>query len=185
MIPKALEVRPATLETIGRLATFEKGQIFAATHDSGLNQAKKMLDMSIWVTVYRGSCTTWSFATSYVERVQVVLQTEGRPLNADAELWRGPYDTPQKMRVKSPSTIAIRSTGQMLFPLAAYVVTNDRGAPGPSDVIELSDSNTPTAIQGGSLRIFSFHLSIESAQVFLILKMQESSYGRAPPTLSR
>jgi hypothetical protein len=181
-----LEARLATLEASGRLATFEKGQSSALTQVSGpyANQAKKMLDTSTPVTVYGGSRMTWSLASPYVERVQVLLQTEGRPLNADIELWRGPYDTPQKVRVyiedgsmcpfiavietpRSPNTIAIRNTGQQEFPLAAHVVVDDRGPPGPSNVIKSSHANTPRNIQGGALRTYSFHSSVKSAQVFL------------------
>merc|ERR1719502_976695 len=94
------------------------------------------------ILVQGGSLRTWSYRSPAVEQVQVVLSTEGRPLDADIELWHGPDNTPVKCRVyvengqlrpfnavietpRGPNTIAIRNIGQMEFPLAASVVADN------------------------------------------------------------
>jgi len=130
------------------------------------------------ILVQGGSLKTWSFRSPAVERVKVELGTEGRPLDADVELWNGPDNTPHRMRVyiedgnlrpfrafvetpRGPNTIAIRNTGQMEFPLAA-AVTADNGS-----IDTLAADSVPMTIQGGSLRTFSFDPSVESVQVLL------------------
>jgi len=133
------------------------------------------------VTVQGGSLKTWAFNSPAVERVQVVLKTEGRPLDADVELWAGPDNTPHKMRVyvengasrpfstvmetpRGPNTIAIRNIGQMEFPMAAQVEAVS-GA-GPLDG-GMRPTNGPMTIQGGALRTYPFDPVVDSVQVLL------------------
>ena len=115
------------------------------------------------VLVQGGSLRTWSYRSPSVEQVQVVLSTEGRPLDADIELWHGPDNTPVKMRVyvedgqlrpfsavvetpRGPNTVAIRNIGQVEFPLAANVVADAVDQPS----VECLESSM--TIQGGALR---------------------------------
>jgi len=130
------------------------------------------------ILVQGGSLRTWSYRSPAVEQVQVVLSTDGRPLDADIELWHGPDNTPVKMRVyvengqlrpfsavietpRGPNTVAIRNIGQIEFPLAANVVADGVDNPTPEC---LSSSMT---IQGGALRTYPFDPSVDSVQVLL------------------
>merc|ERR1719276_94799 len=98
------------------------------------------------ILVQGGSLRTWSYRSPAVEQVQVVLSTEGRPLDADIELWHGPDNTPVKMRVytengmlrpfsavvetpRGPNTVAVRNIGQIEFPLAADVFAENVDQP--------------------------------------------------------
>jgi hypothetical protein len=178
-----LEERLSKLNTGGRLATGRE-QRSADTRISGRNVSKsrRMVDSTNPVTVQGGSLKTWTFQSPYVERVQVVLMTEGRPLEADVDLWQGPDNVPQRMRVyvedgsmrpfnivvetpRSPNTIAVRNTAQLEFPMAAYVAAADSGTPGPSDFT--TSKEFPTTIQGGALRTFAFEPFVESVQILL------------------
>lgn len=136
-------------QNTGRSATRSQLKNFAM-QAGGTNRAKNIWDMSSPITIQGGSLKTWSFADPAVERVQVVLGTEGRPLETDIKLWQGPGNTPHKMRVyvedgsispfsavietpRGPNTIDIRNTGMLEFPIDAYVVDdakNNRGGPG-------------------------------------------------------
>lgn len=130
------------------------------------------------VLVQGGSLRTWSYRSPLVEQVQIVLSSEGRPLDADVELWNGPDNTPCKMRVyvengqlrpfsavietpRAPNTIAIRNIGQLEFPFAADVYTNDLEEPSK----ECIDSST--TIQGGALRTYPFDPFVDSVAVLL------------------
>merc|ERR1719364_458442 len=98
------------------------------------------------ILVQGGSLRTWSYRSPAVEQVQVILGTEGRPLDADIELWHGPDNTPVKMRVycengqlrpfsavietpRGPNTVAIRNIGQIEFPIAANVIADSVDVP--------------------------------------------------------
>eukprot|EP00962_Isochrysis_galbana_P037103 scaffold12925_cov131-Isochrysis_galbana.AAC.2 len=142
----------------------------------GPGQAPTVTDTSI--LVQGGSLRTWSYQSPYVDQVQVELSTEGRPLDADIELWHGPDNTPCKMRVyvengdlrpfstvietpRGPNTVAIRNVGQMEFPFAATVVADKVDNPSAAC---LSSSHT---IQGGALRTYPFETGVDSVQILL------------------
>jgi len=130
------------------------------------------------ILVQGGSLRTWSYRSPAVEQVQVVLSTEGRPLDADIELWHGPDNTPCKMRVyvengqlrpfsavietpRGPNTVAIRNIGQIEFPIAANVVADDVDMPSPEAI------SASMTVQGGALRTYPFDPSVDSVQVLL------------------
>jgi len=148
----------------------------------------RQLARNIWeeltpVTVQGGSLRTWSMTSSTVERVQVFLKTDGRPLNANVDLWQGPDNTPQKMGIyiedgnmrpfsaviatpRGPNAIAIRNTGHLEFPLAACVLADVDNAVG--DVYSgLSENSIPRTIQGGAIHTYPFDPSVSSVQVLL------------------
>ena len=150
----------------------------------GMNKApaiakhKAPVDVATAITVQGGSLRTWSYRSPAVEQVQVVLSTEGRPLDADIELWHGPDNTPVKMRVyvengevrpfsavietpRGPNTVAIRNIGQIEFPLAANVVADSVDQPSAE---ALSSSTT---IQGGALRTYPFDPSVDSVELLI------------------
>jgi len=131
------------------------------------------------VLVQGGSLKTWSYRSALVDRVQVVLTTDGRPLDADVQLWEGPDNTPCKMRVYSEdgstrpfsaviatpgggqNTVAVRNVGQIEFPLAANVISDAVDEP----VSDFSD--TSIIVQGGALRTFNFDNSVQSVEIML------------------
>mmetsp|Transcript_2723 Transcript_2723/g.6422 ORF Transcript_2723/g.6422 Transcript_2723/m.6422 type:complete len:352 (-) Transcript_2723:113-1168(-) len=166
-----------------RLASLEKQKKSdsQSSSQSGPMSTKKIWDSTSSVTVQGGSLKTWSFPNPSVERVQVVMNTEGRPLDADIELWQGPDNTPYKMRVyvedgslrpfravietpRGPNTIAIRNTGHLEFPLAAYVMA---GSADNGFVAKTTEETIPRVIQGGALRTYPFDPTVESVQVAL------------------
>ena len=137
-------------------------------------KAKEAKPASEQILVQGGSLRTWSYRSPLVEQVQVVLSTEGRPLDADLELWHGPDNTPCKMRVyvengqlrpfsavietpRGPNTVAIRNIGQIEFPIAANVMADNVVNPSP-DCLAAS-----ATIQGGALRTYPFDPSVDRA----------------------
>jgi hypothetical protein len=131
------------------------------------------------IVLQGGSLRTWSETSGAVERVQVMLKTEGRPLNSNVELWHGPDNTPLKMSVYSENggmrpfsvvietprgqnTIAIRNTGQMEFPLNGLI------NPDVKDVVgQLASVGNLKTMQGGAIQTYPFDHSVGSVQVLL------------------
>eukprot|EP00591_Stephanopyxis_turris_P015746 CAMPEP_0195538302 /NCGR_PEP_ID=MMETSP0794_2-20130614/49453_1 /TAXON_ID=515487 /ORGANISM="Stephanopyxis turris, Strain CCMP 815" /LENGTH=357 /DNA_ID=CAMNT_0040672271 /DNA_START=47 /DNA_END=1120 /DNA_ORIENTATION=+ len=147
--------------------------------DPYANQASKIFEKSQPVLVQGGDTVkTWSLNSGAVKRVQVALQTEGRPLNADVELWQGPDNNPHSMQIylenglKRPfsavvetprgpdNTVRVRNTGPMEFPFFACVEPDTTEA-GPSGL------GAPVTVQGGALRTYAFEPNVESVQVLL------------------
>ena len=137
---------------------------------------KRNVDNSLMIQ--GGSLRTWSYRSPVIEQVQVVLSSDGRPLDADIELWHGPDNTPLKMRVyvengqlrpftsvietpRGPNTIAVRNIGQIEFPITASMFTENIDAPSGECV------SASATIQGGALRTYPFDPSVESVQVLL------------------
>jgi len=131
------------------------------------------------ILVQGGSLRTWSYRSPAVEQVQVVLSTDGRPLDADIELWHGPDNTPCKMRVyvengqlrpfsavvetpRGPNTVAVRNIGQIEFPIAANVVADMVDSP------TQECTASATTIQGGALRTYPFDPRVDSEEVLLM-----------------
>jgi len=151
----------------------------AAVQRGSAGRIPKSIATSDTVLVQGGSLKTWSYRSSVVDHVQVVLTTDGRPLDADVQLWEGPDNNPCKMRVYSEdgalrpfraviatpgggaNTVAIRNVGQIEFPLAAFVSANDIDEP-------ISDfRETSMIVQGGALRTYNFDASVESVEITL------------------
>jgi len=173
--PKSVVSRSAVSMQIGQMqgvgtASFAGGVVpTKGRYEQGIDSA---------ILVQGGSLRTWSYRSPAIEQVQVVLSTEGRPLDADIELWHGPDNTPCKMRVyvengqlrpfsavvetpRGPNTVAIRNIGQIEFPIAANVV---------ADVVDMPSADcvqSSTTIQGGALRTYPFDPSVDSVQVLL------------------
>jgi hypothetical protein len=176
----ALNIAPIAAAPTMRMAApvMQVGTRSPAATTAGYSGAVVPTKADQAILVQGGSLRTWSYRSPLVEQVQVVLSTEGRPLDADIELWHGPDNTPCKMRVyvengelrpfsaviatpRGPNTVAIRNIGQIEFPLAANVLAEGVDTPSPDC---LSSSMT---IQGGALRTYPFDPSVDSVQVLL------------------
>jgi len=130
------------------------------------------------VLVQGGSLKTFSYRST-PEQLQVILTSEGRPVEADIELYSGPGNTPTKMRVYVedgrrtpfsavlgtprglPNTVAIRNIGGMVYPFTAQVLAEDVDQPSA----ETMRSSSP--VQGGALRTYPFDPSVESVELLL------------------
>ena len=138
-------------------------------------------DSTMPVTVQGGSLRTWHFANPVVDAVQVLLKSEGRPIDADVDLWNGPDNTPHKMRVyledgarrtfsaivgtpRGPNSVAIRNIGQLEFPIDAVVRPDMQDGLAASIASVVSRSE---AIQGGAVRTWPFNPIVQSVAVII------------------
>jgi len=194
---KPLQATPDYLSGMGQGApagspaagSAPQGATGGAPLASKAKAGKSAWDSTSTVRVEGSSLRTWSFASAEVDAVQVQMKTQGRPLNANVDLWQGPDNTPQKMGVYiedaalrpfnaviatpwGQNTVAIRNTAQMEFPLDACVSANIKGGQAPAGALagaiaELSESSKPVIVQGGAVKTYSFSPTVASVQILL------------------
>ena len=127
-----------------------------------------------------GTLKSWTYHSSNVNKLDVVIGTEGRPFDADIQVWNGPDNAPARLRVYSqngkihklrtivqtprhPNTLAIHNLGSIEFPLCAHVTRNSSMC-----VSEKCLSNTcQKHIQGGAFHTYSFGSNVTSVQLLL------------------
>jgi hypothetical protein len=161
--------------------------IAATTTTTALNSLDKIWESSQITTLQGGTLRTWSFTNPAVKRVHVLLRTDGRPLNADLELWQGPNNTPYTIKVFvqdggddrtfstfidtpfQPNTICIRNTGPTECPIHGCVgyEHNDDSTTGSvsNECYEVIDRTIGETIQGGALRTYAFEPIVDSVVV--------------------
>ena len=121
-------------------------------------------------------------------RVQLLLKTDGRPLNSSLELWQGPNNIPQKMKIAiedgnlrplrviietpgSSNAICMRNTGDPELPLTTCIDGKLEGVDDNNGLAMriLSDQiQTKTRkVQGGAVFTTLFQSSVSSVQIFL------------------
>jgi len=127
------------------------------------------------VQVQGGTLKTCSFGED-VERVTVLMKTQGGPLYANVELWRGP-SIPQRMSIyledgsinpfraviETPSTtntIAIRNTASMEFPLTTAVEADTIGIEVAGAGLDYDDYTT--MCQGNSNCAKTYDVNVQS-----------------------
>jgi hypothetical protein len=110
------------------------------------------------------------YQNPYNSRSQnVYMETDGRPLQANIDLWQGPNNSPQRMRVWSEdgrtrpfqSTVAtpygmssmmdVRNTGPMEFPMRAGVTPSRDGPLGTTQLFQDQRSFEPRSSKFGGL----------------------------------
>ena len=161
--------------------------------DRATRRADRYYGLPPTVPVQGDALRTWSQRWPSPEPAQLVLGTDGRPMDANVELWQGPGNTPRRMRVYSedgysrpfvstepprgqPNTMAVRNAGPLEFPMHARVATADPRSmplmPPPADYFAPRSSAFAPAIggktvQGGAVESFPIDPSIDSVQIFL------------------
>ena len=123
---------------------------------------------------------TWDIGDPSIERVQLSIKSDGRPMDADVQLWHTPAYIPTKFSVysedgkirpvdvvietpKHPKTVALYNTGPMEFPFEATVVNT-----GLDKAYKSLADEPHEHIQGkGKIAAYTFGPEVESIQVLL------------------
>ncbi|KAL1518627.1 hypothetical protein AB1Y20_002915 [Prymnesium parvum] len=126
---------------------------------------------------------TWKFNDATRDRVHVALDSEGRPITADIQLWIGPDWTPFMLKAYSENgklrpiqtlvgtrnklaMIEVRNTAAHEFPFDA--VSNYAEGPMQTLASTIPSSTEGTRVDGGALR--SFPLNPTTKQLEVVLK---------------
>ena len=125
---------------------------------------------------------TWKFNDITKDTVQVAVASEGRPVNADVQLWLGPDWTPFTMKAYSEdgklrpvqtligtrnkaAMIEVRNVGEYEFPFSAA----SNYAKGAMALVpqEIPATTPGERVDGGALRSFSLEPSTQQLEVVL------------------
>ena len=161
---------------------------------SGRSYLENVWDTLPAVKIQGDALRTWSFTTHRVERVQVFLKSEGRPMNANIECWQGPDNTPLRLNVsiedgnlrpfsaifetprETGQSVAIYNTSPMEYPFEAaveaevdgYNYAGNGGYNYLGGIVQRLEETSPAKlIQGGAIQTFPFHPAVESVQVLV------------------
>ena len=139
-------------------------------------------DNSLMQRVEEKTRKTWKFNDLDQDRVQVAVASEGRPINADVQLWLGPDWTPFMLKAYSEdgkarpvqtlvgtrnkaAMIEVRNVGEYTFPFnAAANYAKDAMA---SATEEIPAASTAERVDGGALRFFPIDPSTQQVEVVL------------------
>jgi hypothetical protein len=125
---------------------------------------------------------TWDFGDVSKDTVQVVMKSEGRPVNADIELWIGPDWTPYKLKAYSEDgqmrpvkalvgtrnkggMVEVRNTGGSAFPLSAACAYAKPPLSGVRS--EIPETSNSRYVEGGAVYVVPFGPEAEQVQVLL------------------
>ena len=125
---------------------------------------------------------TWKFNDYSKDRVQVALSSDGRPINADVQLWIGPDWTPFSLKAYSENgrarpiqtligtrnmaaVIEVMNIGESEFPVNAAA----NYARGPMSTLaeDIPDSMEGEKVDGGALRSFPLDRACKLLEVVL------------------
>jgi len=163
---------PAPMSTNGD----RRGSPASSSRYSQVRPTKQMFDEIDLITVQGGSLKTCSFNEN-VDRVSIFMKTEGRPLNANVDLWQGPDNTPQQMAVyledgakrpfraivESPgssNSVSIRNTAQLEYPLTAGLELDMTG-----EAPVIFNREDYRIVQGGAVYTTPFSPAVQSVRV--------------------
>merc|ERR1719164_99861 len=125
---------------------------------------------------------TWKFNDLTKDRVQVAVTSEGRPVNADVQLWLGPDWTPFSLKAYSEdgklrpiqtlvgtrnkaAMIEVRNVGEYQFPFSA--ASNYAKGAMAQVPQEIPATTAGERIDGGALRTFTLEPSTKQLEVVL------------------
>ena len=156
------------------------------TLEKNANYINDIFNQAPTVTVQGESIRTCSF-DSTIDRVQVCLKTNGRPLTAQVELWDGPDNAPQTMKIflengferpfcsiietsrSNLNSVAVKNIGRSELPFSACVDLN-KGSEGTSTdnpALSLTRKTAPRSVQGGAIYTTAFEPEVASIQLVL------------------
>jgi len=128
---------------------------------------------------------TWDIGDTNIERVQLSLRSQGRPIDANVELWHTPAYIPAKFRVytmdglnrpvdavietpKHPKTVAVYNINEGEFPFDATVANT-----GLDKAYASLKSEPFQKVQGANtVNTYTFGAEVESVQVLLSSAME-------------